>query len=569
MKKLTLLFIVLTMSGAIWAQSPGARYRIQFTDKHNSPYSLSNPQAYLSARAIQRRTNQGISINESDLPVNPAYIDSIVSRGAVVLNKSKWLNSATVLIADSTDIPQIEALTFVSSVQKTNPYATKSKHKRGGGNAFEEIVFPVSNNYSDMLVSSNYKNEAFKIQYDYGQGLNQASMLGVDYLHSMGFNGQGMIIAVLDAGFYHVNVITLFDSLRNSGRLLGVRDFVNPMSGDPFEESTHGMAVLSTMAANSPGLLVGTAPGASYWLLRSEDAGSEYIIEEDNWIAAAEFADSVGADVINSSLGYTDFDDGVLSHTYQDLDGNTARATRGADIAASKGILVVNSAGNSGNDPWRYIGVPSDADSVLAVGAVDQYGVYASFSSIGPSADGRVKPNVTAQGLGTWVGSVSGDVYPGSGTSFSSPVMAGAVTCLWQANPTFNNMQIIDALQRSANQYSNPDSLYGYGIPNLAIAHMVLSGQTIEKPVDNNLVMVNPNPFEDGLDLIVYSSAVQTIKVELLDASGRVVFSKENQRQIIGYNYIMISGLGSLGSGFYVVRVSGTDWTVSNKILKN
>ncbi len=262
------------------------------------------------------------------------------------------------------------------------------------------------------------------------------------------------------------------------------------------------MSVLSTMAGNVPGLLVGTAPGASYWLLRSEDAGSEYVVEEDNWIAAAEYADSVGADVINSSLGYTDYDDNNQSYTYADMDGNTARVTRGADIAASKGILVVNSAGNSGNNFWRYIGAPADADSIITVGAVNSLGIIASFSSLGPTSDGRVKPTVCGQGEGTYVVSSADGVYPGNGTSFSSPVMAGAVTCLWQANPSFNNMELIDAIKRSASRYSSPDSLYGYGIPNMAVAHMVLSGQELPTSDNENFMMANPNPFTEEIDVI-------------------------------------------------------------------
>jgi hypothetical protein len=360
----------------------------------------------------------------------------------------------------------------------------------------------------------------------------------------------------------------MFDSLHNSARLLGHKDFVNP-GNNLFEESTHGMSVLSTMAGNVPGSLVGTAPHASYWLLRSEDASSEYVIEEDNWVAAAEFADSVGADVINSSLGYTRFDDPATSHTYNQMDGNTCRVSRGADIAASKGILVVNSAGNSGNDSWRYISAPADADSILTIGAVDSYGNIAYFSSLGPSADGQVKPTVCAQGQGTFVVSSSDGVYPGNGTSFSSPVMAGAVACLWQANPTFNNMQVIESIKQSSSRYSMPDSMYGYGVPSLVIAHMILSGGEFEQPGNNNSLMANPNPFSEEIDLVMYVSAGMTANIQLSDNNGKIVWSTENYSLKHGYNYLLVNNLSKLASGVYILRVNSDTWAESTKLIKN
>ena len=376
-----------------------------------------------------------------------------------------------------------------------------------------------------------------------------------------------MVIAVLDAGFYRVDSLDMFDSLRLQNRLLGTVDFVKP-GNNVFKESTHGMGVLSTMAGNVPGLLVGTAPKASYWLLRSEDAGSEFIIEEDNWIAAAEFADSVGADVINSSLGYTRFDLPEQSHTYQQLDGNTTRISRGADIAAKKGILVVNSAGNSGNDSWHYIGAPADADSILTVGAVDANGLIASFSSFGYSADNQVKPSVCAQGQGTYVVSVSDGTYPGNGTSFSSPVMAGAVTCLWQANRNFNNMQIIDAVIRSANQYNNPDSSYGYGIPNLALAHLILSGSN---PLSNNKeeVAIFPNPFDNELDCFFSSNENAKANIEIHDLQGKKVFIRENIKVFNGNNHLFINNLDPLSKGNYIIRITLPNKVITKQIVKN
>lgn len=558
--------LILAIAGSAFAQTWGAKYRVQFTDKNNSPYSINNPQAFLTQRALDRRTNQGIAVTESDIPVNQTYIDSLIDLGAKIFNVSRWFNTATVFLGDTTLVNDIEALTFVSSVTMTRPYfqLRVKQPRNGGGNSYEGEVNPQSQKTTQGLSQDQNMR---RTMYAYGDGFNQANMIGVDYLHGLGYNGTGMFIAVLDAGFYHVDQLDMFDSLRSSGRLLGYKDFVTP-GNDLFQESTHGMSVLSTMAGYVPGLLIGTAPGASYWLLRSEDAGSEYVVEEDNWIAAAEYADSVGVDVINSSLGYTDYDDDSPNYTYSDMDGNTARVTRGADMAASKGILVVNSAGNSGNSYWRYIGAPADADSILTIGAVNSMGIIASFSSLGPTADGRVKPTVCAQGEGTYVVSSADGVYPGNGTSFSSPVMAGAVTCLWQANPTFNNMEVIEAVKRSASRYANPDSMYGFGIPNMAVAHMVLSGQEMPASENENFLLANPNPFSEEIDMILFATQSGTAVIQVLDSNGKKVWQNKDFNYIPGYNYYLISGLNTLSNGIYILSVSCDSFKLTHKLLK-
>lgn len=558
--------MILAFASSAMPQTWGAKYRVQFTDKNNSPYSISNPSAFLTQRAIDRRTNQGIAIDETDIPVNQAYVDSLIDLGAQIFNVSRWFNTATIFLSDTNLVDDIEALSFVSSVSTTRPYfQLRIKRPRdGGGNSYNGDITPVS---SGIKKVNSYNQSEKRTLYSYGDGFNQANMIGVDYLHGLGYNGSGMVIAVLDAGFYHVNTLQMFDSLRTSGRLLGVKDFVTP-GNDVYQESTHGMSVLSTMAGNVPGLLVGTAPGASYWLLRSEDAGSEYIVEEDNWIAAAEYADSVGADVINSSLGYTDYDDPSQSYTYADMDGNTTRVTRGADMAAAKGILVVNSAGNSGNSWWRYIGAPADADSILTIGAVNSMGIIASFSSLGPSYDGRVKPTVCAQGEGTYVVSSADGVYPGNGTSFSSPVMAGAVTCLWQANPTFSNMEVIDAIKRSASHYTIPDSLYGYGIPNMAVAHMVLSGQELPGSEEEYFLMANPNPFTEEIDIILYANTRGTAVLQLLDQNGKKVWQKKDFEFIPGYNYYLMNEVSSFSNGVYVLNCFSDNFKLTQKLIK-
>ncbi|OFY09962.1 MAG: hypothetical protein A2W93_00115 [Bacteroidetes bacterium GWF2_43_63] len=547
------------------AQSYGAVYRVQFTDKNNSPYSVSNPEEFLTQRAIDRRQKMGVSVDENDIPVIQAYIDSLTNLGASVLNRSRWFNTATVLLTDTTIVSQITSLTFVSEVVKTKPFLQQKRKKPFKSGA--QSLSP-DNMYKTAAAMMKVESELKRITNDYGLGQNQANMIGVDYLHGLGFQGDEMVIAILDAGFYHVNTLTMFDSLRNEGRLLGYKDFVMP-GNNLFEEATHGMSVASLIVGNVPGTLVGTAPHASVWLLRSEDAGSEYIVEEDNWIAAAEFADSVGADVINSSLGYTEFDDPSQNHFYSELDGNTTRISRGADIAASKGILVVNSAGNSGNNEWHFIGAPADADSILTIGAVDADGNFAYFSSYGPSADDQVKPTVCAQGQEAYVVSSSDGVYPSNGTSFSSPIMAGAVACLWQANKTLTNMEIIESVKKSASRYSNPDSMYGYGIPSMVIAHMILSGNNFEAPGSQNKLMANPNPFSEEIDVVIYLTSNVTANLSIVDNGGKVVWSKDSLELKIGYNYQLIAGLGNLSAGVYFLRVSSDSWADSSKLLKN
>ncbi|HLG34878.1 MAG TPA: S8 family serine peptidase, partial [Bacteroidia bacterium] len=391
----------------VFAQVAPDKYFVSFTDKLNNPYSVSNPSAFLSARALQRRSNQNISINITDLPVTPSYVDTIIAHGAAVLNVTKWLNGVIIQTTDTNVLNSIEALPFVSAIKSLLP---------------QPDVLPKAFEHRDKFEKINLTKSPSAVAGNptYGGAWNQLEMLHADFLHSSGFFGTGKWIAVLDAGFEGADTIPAFANLHANNRVIAVRDFVD---GDTivYAHHYHGTAVLSCMAADVPGDMVGTAPAASYLLLRTEDAATEFIIEEYNWSCGAEFADSLGADVINSSLGYTTFDDPQYDHSYPDMNGDSAIVTQAADIAASKGMLVIVSAGNSGGSPWHFIGSPADADSALAVGAVDSFGVSVAFSSRGPSSDGRVKPNVCAQGLDAFVAIPDGSYVYGSGTSFASP----------------------------------------------------------------------------------------------------------------------------------------------------
>jgi len=468
MKHLTLFLLATLLTCIVDAQVAPDKYWVKFTDKNNSPFSINNPEMFLTQKAIDRRMVHGIAIVENDLPVNPSYITAVENTGAVILNPSKWLNSVTVYTDDPTVISSIYALPFVLAIENISynpPIGKKS-------------VKPFFKNESVKNLSQEewIKGITSGQSYNYGQAFNQINMLNGILLHDEGFDGTGMTIAVLDAGFLNLNMWPAFDSLWINNKILGWKDFANPVSPDIFGSHFHGTNVLSTIGTNLPGQMVGTAPQADFWLVRTEDAGSEYLIEELNWVSGAEFADSVGADIINSSLIYTTFDDPSQDHTYADLDGNTAIITRGADMAVSKGMIVVNSAGNYGNDPWENIGVPADGDSVFSIGAVNSYGNYASFSSTGPTFDGRIKPDVVAQGSGsTVISAYSGNVVTGSGTSYSSPITAGMVACLWQAHPEKRNLEIMNAILQNSSQFTSPDTLLGYGIPDFYQAHTLLS----------------------------------------------------------------------------------------------
>lgn len=557
MKKILLPLSFLLLFNVLQGQVAPNKYYVQFTDKNNSPYSINNPSQYLSQRAIDRRNAQGIPIDIYDLPVNPSYLQGVAATGAIILNPTKWLNGVTVYTESQSVVDAIGALPYVAWVSIYN----KASQAEPSSKPF------FSHELYNQPAGLSTKEGAQVGAYDYGFALNQIQQLNGTGLHDMGYRGQGMVIAVLDAGFLNANNLDVFDSLWANNQILGTWDFVEdqPIS---FDEHPHGSMVLSTMGANLPGQMIGTAPKASYWLLRSEDGGSEYIIEEYNWVSAAEFADSVGADLINSSLGYTTFDNPAQDHTYADMDGNTTPSSRGADFAASRGILVVNSLGNEGSSSWYYLSAPSDGDSIMGIGAVDGSGFYASFSSHGPSYDGRVKPDVCAQGSGSCIADPYANMISfGSGTSFSSPIMCGMTACLWQANPEKNNIEVIDAIRHSASQYLNPDATLGYGIPNFMNANDFLT--VIDNPASQPVQMsVYPNPFTNEIRVTIVNKAGQ--------GSGQVVISDLAGRQLLSQGITfeknaaacVVSGLDRLDAGVYLVTLRTDEGSVNTKIVK-
>lgn len=530
------------------------RYWIQFTDKTGSPYSTTTPSQYLSPRAIQRRLNQGIIITQRDLPPNPNYIAQVLATGAVTLNyRSRWFNAISITTSDPNALTAINALPFVVSVQPVKRYI--------GHDDIEHNTIPVD----PTLKNSNGTIDPQV--WNYGQSFTQANQIGAVCLHNQGYQGQGMVIAVLDDGFYNVDILPAFDSLRLNNQILGTWDFVSG-NANVYDDDTHGMEVLSCMGGFIQGSLIGTAPKAKYWLLRTEDAPTEYLVEEDNWVAGIEFADSVGADVVNTSLGYTQFDDASMNHTYSDLDGNTTTIARAADFGCASGMFIVCCAGNSGSSPWYYIWSPADADSILAIGAVDGAGNLAGFSSRGPTFDGRIKPNTCAMGSGSTVAAANGGITTASGTSFASPTTCGAVACLWQAHPSFTAMQLFNVIHQSADRFTNPDNNYGYGIPDFCTASIILSNGTIQDHSADHINELYPVPFNELLNVSFYSVREGQVHLQLLDVTGRVVGSKQFAVQV-GNNILPLEVNDQMSSGVYFIKLTSASGVFVGKVIRN
>ena len=435
------------------------KYAVKFTDKSQNNYTLDKPEEFLSKKALDRREKFSINFDERDLPVTQQYVDSLKGLGFKIQGVSKWLNCA-VVICDSTLLEKLQTLSFVDY----NYQWRKQKEEKPKAE-IQQLERP-------KIKRKKQPDLAMKLPY--GKGANQVQMLNVQALHNLGFKGQGITAALLDAGFYKVNKLNSFKPMMAKEHVLGTWDFAD-LEEDVYENDNHGMNVLSCITGYEPDYLIGTAPEAEVYLFRTEIGSSENIIEEFLWAMAAEKADSLGVDLIHSSLGYHKFDNPDKSYSYSEMDGNTAISTIAADIAASKGILVTVSAGNEGDNPsWKYITSPADADSVLTVGAVDKDQKIAYFSSNGPSFDGRIKPDVCAKGVNSAVQGASNHITHSNGTSFSGPIMAGACICLMQAHPKAPVMTIINAVKTASSQFDNPDNIYGYGIPDFELAHQIL-----------------------------------------------------------------------------------------------
>lgn len=466
MKKPLCLFSLIFFIGCGNSYAQFSRYIIQLKDKSGNPFLTTNPTQFLTLRSVNRRIRYNIVVDESDLPITPAYLDSIrLSGNVTIINVSKWLNQVCIQTTDAAALIKINSFVFVKG---TSPTAARV------GNIISPInkqLDPPGQPLPSMITGKPQSPTDF---YNYGESFPQIHLHNGEFLHNHGFRGEGMQLAIMDAGFYHYQTLPTFDSVRKNQQILGTWDFVSN-EASVNEDFAHGMNCFSTIAANIPGTFVGTAPATSFYLFRTEDVSSEYPVEEQNFAAAAERADSLGVDVFSVSLGYTTFSNNLFNYTYSDMNGNTTISAKAADFAAKKGIFVTVAAGNEGSNSWHYITTPADADSVLTVGAVALNRQVALFSSFGPSSDGQIKPAVAAVGSGAVIANQStGFPSFGNGTSYSCPIMAGVATCLWQAFPEVNNMGIIDALEKSADRFTTPDDRSGFGIPDVKKAFVQL-----------------------------------------------------------------------------------------------
>lgn len=538
----TIAISYLSLSNSLYSQD---KYFVKFTDKNSSPYSIDNPSEYLSTRAIERRTKQGIGITTDDLPVNPSYVQLVQGTGAKVDYNLKWFNGVVATIATNNQLNAIQNLPCVSSTTQVFESGTK------GTKLFIDV---------QDVAPSDKKASTASTMLNYGNSYTQIKMSNGQSLHNNGFLGDGIEIAVIDAGFLEVNTHPAFDSLRTRGRILGTKDFINPNS-NIYQEHSHGMMVLSTMGGYIGGQLIGTAPHAKYWLIRTENADIEQIYEEYAWAAGAEFADSAGADIINTSLGYTTFDVASQNHSYNDLNGNKTVITKAANTAASKGIVVVVSAGNDGTTSWQYISAPADSPDVLTVGAVDRNRNKASFSSIGPAADGRTKPDVCAMGQGSIVATEEGSIGSANGTSFSSPIMAGMLACLWQAKPQLSARELISLVKANSNLANSPNNSIGYGIPDFA-SLTDINANTI----DSNEIGIYPNPFSKTLTVHLSSFAEGNAEYSIISVLGATLWS--NRSDVTNHQFRMELP-SSIPNGSYIVKVCAGSMTFFAKAIKN
>lgn len=536
-KLLVLAFLCFQLS--VYAQEDAWVY---LTDKENVAASIANPIAILTQKAIDRKTAHNVAIDERDVPVNENYISQLKTQsGITVLAKSKWFNAVHVRGLES-DINALSALTFIDDIVFAD----------GGLNAKIANPKKVANKFE-------YELQSVSTTFNYGDAANQIEMFNGDDLHLANYTGSGMTVAVIDAGFPSVDTNPGFDRVRDAGNILGTYDFVN-RDADVYNntQSNHGTLVFSDMAGYLENTFVGTAPDANYYLFITENAPTENPIEESLWVEAAERADSLGVDIINTSLGYKTYDNPNYTHSSADLDGNTTYITKGANIAFEKGMLLVTSAGNSGANG---VFAPADAAGVLSIGAVKSDGTYASFSSVGSAFQPTQKPDVVAQGQASYVINTSGGVSTVNGTSFSSPILAGGITCLWQALPNLTNAQIMQLVRESASQYTAPDYYLGYGIPDLSLA--LQQGLSVNDEVLEPIaIKVYPNPAKQFV-YVKLPSSITTAQLKLYTVLGKKVLN------VALYSQQSKVNVSELPRGVYLIKIESESGSKTSKLILN
>ena len=532
MRHISLLLAWLSLIVFVSAQDATC-YRIYLSDKNNNPYSIQNPSEYLSQRAIDKRERFNIPITEQDLPINPEYKQQILALHPQMqpLAVSKWMNTFTVYCPDNTVVPQIQNLPFVDSIMAVGAFILNDAPSAKIPEIQPSIV-------QNTLIPT-------KKSLDYGYGFGQIAFHNGHLLHEAGFHGEGMLIAVIDGGFYGIETISFFQEMVNDGRFYGLYSLMPDFMDTSISgwSEIHGTLVTSAIAANTSGELIGTAPAASYALIHTEWVGSEELVEEDFWANGAEIADSIGADVINSSLGYRSFPDFPQSDiTYADMDGLNSIASRCATILGQKGVIVCIAAGNDGDNQYYHIGRPADAVDILCVGASAVDSVIAGFSSHGPSYDGRVKPDITSMGVSTYCYYPNNWLITENGTSLATPVATGLCACLWQAMPQYTASEMMQIIRENSHRYNNPNTEYGYGIPDFYKAYTTHVGINDYKPLQ---LSVYPNPVTDKLHLTNLDGDIQSISI--YNTAGQLVL-----QHTVSHSPILEINVTSLPKGFYV-----------------
>lgn len=539
MKNYLLVFCVLMLGLYSNAQSQRMyKYVVFFTDKDTVTHHPSKPETFLSAKAIERKKEQRIIIDYADLPVNRAYLDEIArDTNLMVRNSSRWFNCAVLFTTKKDAVAALSGMKGIKAIIDVG-YSTVRKNKPSAVDLDAMIA-----GLEQKFVRRSRKDTTGNI---YGAGLSQAEMLNVPWLHQNGLDASNTTIAVIDAGFSKANTHKVFaNTLRN---VIATYDFVD-MEQDVFNDDDHGTAVWSCIGANDSFSFVGTAPSAKYVLLRSEDAPTEFPVEEFYWAIAAEFADSLGVDIISSSLGYNEFGDAKYNYSHKNLDGKTAWISQAATMASRKGMLVLVSGGNEGDNMWKQITFPADADAVITIGAVDKNKHLAEFSSLGPTADKRIKPNLVAMGEAVTIASELGNIYTGNGTSYSCPILAGGVACLWPELKKINQAEIKEMLQLSGSHYYNPDKYFGYGIPDLRLVYELARFHNSDTLIDARMLA------DKNLHATLFITKKQKVKFTLINEQGAAVLTQTEQMRTPGNVRIKISGIKKIPSGLYTLAV--------------
>jgi serine protease AprX len=552
MKKLLLLHFLVLFALYHSAQTSYNTFWIQFKDKHNSEFSISKPNQFLSKKAIERRLEWGLGFDSLDLPVNKNYIDQVLNMGnSQLLLKSKWFNSITVQVNDTSSSVLATWLNQISQLECVLQVRSLENILQNG-----KVI-------SIQGEQANQENQT----HSYGDSYRQIEMLNGHFLHDLGFEGQGVDLAVFDGGFLFADELPAMKHLFSEGRIISQHDLLHFNSSEVFDASTHGMMVLSHMAGIIPDSLYGTATQSNYFLFQTEDVFQEVRLEEDTWIQAAEMADSIGVDLINSSLGYSLFDFESMSYLPVDMNGQTTRISQAANICALKGTLVVNSAGNSGASAWHAITAPSDAEHVLSIGAVDENEIHASFSGYRPPNGPFVKPNVVAMGKQTVYAAYDSTIARGNGTSFSSPIIAGLAACLMQAFPHVSNLKIKDVIERSASLYETPNDSMGFGVPDFWKAFLMLS-QEQNGFVQNENILVYPQPSSGIFEVRIKSNMV-TPKVYLFSATGSSIRNTRPYFNQLENEWCRIEvDLSNQAAGTYYLMVHENDEILTTPLIR-